>query len=198
MYEVQGTKYRIPLPTWFRQPLPDMEKIRKMQAMFRGVRLNTVCESARCPNMGQCWGRGVATFMILGETCTRACRFCAVAAGRPQGVDPQEPEHVAQAVRELHLSYVVITSVARDDLPDEGARQFAATIQAVRDLNPGIKIEVLIPDFSNKGESLAVVGEARPEVISHNMETVRLLSPEVRPQADYQRSLEVLKKLEAP
>ena len=109
------------LPVWLRQDLPDMDKIRAMQGLFRGKKLYTVCESAHCPNMGKCWGEGVATFMILGETCTRACRFCAVAAGKPMAVDPQEPQHVALSVRELKLSYVVVTSVARDDLADEGA-----------------------------------------------------------------------------
>ena len=182
-----------PLPFWLRQNLPDMDNVRGMKALFRSSGLHTVCESAHCPNMGQCWGRGVATFMILGEICTRACRFCAVKAGRALAVDPHEPEHVALAVKELNLRYVVVTSVARDDLEDEGAEQFVQTILAIRRVMPQTKIEVLIPDFSNKIESLKKVAAASPEVISHNIETVRRLSLLVRPQADYDRSLEVLR-----
>jgi len=181
------------LPPWFKQELPDMEKIRGMQKMFRDSKLHTVCESAKCPNMGQCWGAGVATFMILGEVCTRACRFCAVKAGRPMNVDPDEPRNIAEAVKALNLRYVVITSVARDDMPDEGAGHFYQTIQHVRRISPQTKIEVLIPDFSNKTESIQRLVEARPEVVSHNIETVRKISPRIRPQADYDRSLEVLK-----
>lgn len=183
------------LPGWFKQPLPDMDKIHGMQSLFRLSRLHTVCESAKCPNMGKCWGQGVATFMILGDVCTRGCRFCAVQGGKPLEVDPQEPFHVALAVKELNLRYVVITSVARDDLEDEGAGHFVDTIVEVRRLNEQIKIEILIPDFSNKLNSLRKVVLIRPEVISHNIETVRRLSTKVRPQADYERSLKVLKNL---
>jgi len=188
------------LPAWFRQEIPDMAKIREMKKLFRNSGLHTVCESALCPNMGKCWGQGVATFMILGEVCTRACRFCAVKAGRPMAVEQEEPGQVALAVKELNLRYVVITSVARDDLSDEGAAHFAQTITEVRKANQNIKIEVLIPDFSNKWASLKMIVDARPQVISHNIETVRRLSPDIRPQADYQRSLEVLtnfKKLDS-
>jgi lipoic acid synthetase len=142
--------------------------------------------------MGKCWGQGVATFMILGEVCTRACRFCAIKAGVPMVLDPQEPEHVARTVQELNLRYVVITSVARDDLPDEGASHFAKTITAIRTVMPKTKVEVLIPDLSNKQENLDIIARAVPEVISHNIETVRRLSAAVRPQAGYQRSLDVL------
>ena len=181
------------LPSWFRQELPDMDKIRSMKAMFRKTGLHTVCESALCPNMGKCWGAGVATFMILGDICTRACRFCAVPAGRPMPLDLEEPYHVAKAVKELNLRYVVVTSVARDDLADEGAGPFARTIREIRTLMPQTKIEVLIPDFSNKLESLQTLIQAKPDVVSHNIETVRRLSPDIRPQADYDRSLEVLK-----
>ena len=183
------------LPAWFKQDIPKMDKIQEMKRLFRGGRLHTVCESARCPNMGKCWGQGVATFMILGDVCTRACRFCAVPAGIPSEVDPKEPYHVAQAVRTLNLRYVVITSVARDDLKDEGAGHFARTIAEIRAVVPGTRVEILIPDFSAKLASLQTVVNAAPEVISHNIETVRRLSPRVRPQADYQRSLEVLKTL---
>jgi lipoic acid synthetase len=181
------------LPAWFKQDIPDMGQIGKMKSLFRSSGLHTVCESARCPNMGKCWGRGVATFMILGEICTRACRFCAVRAGRPQAVDPKEPRQIAQAVRQLNLRYVVITSVARDDLEDEGAQHFVETIEAIREVMPQTKIEVLVPDFSNKIESLKKLVAAGPEVVSHNIETVRRLAHDVRPQADHDRSLEVLK-----
>ena len=181
------------LPEWFRQDLPNMEKIGEMKQMFRGSRLHTVCESAHCPNLGKCWGQGVATFMILGEICTRACRFCAVKAGRPTPVDSEEPKNVALAVQELNLRYVVITSVARDDLQDEGADHFAKTILEIRQRMPQTKIEVLIPDFSNKIDSIKTLINAKPEVVSHNIETVRRLSGDIRPQADYDRSLDVLK-----
>jgi lipoic acid synthetase len=166
-----------------------------MKDLFRGGRLHTVCESAHCPNMGTCWKEGVATFMILGGTCTRACRFCAVPAGRPDLIDDEEPRNVALAVQQLGLRYVVVTSVARDDIEDEGALQFAKTIQAIRGLAPEVKIEVLIPDFSAKEASLKILSDAAPEVISHNIETVSRLSPRVRPQASHQRSLEVLRRL---
>lgn len=183
------------LPPWFRQEIPDADKIRSMKEMFRGSRLHTVCESAHCPNMGKCWGQGVATFMILGEVCTRACRFCAVKAGLPQTVDVEEPLHVAQAVKELKLRYVVITSVARDDLKDEGAGHFVETIQAIRNLTPHVKIEVLIPDFSAKYDSLKMLTDAAPEVVSHNIETVRRISRGIRPQAQHDRSLQVLRMM---
>jgi lipoic acid synthetase len=188
------------LPSWLRQPIPDAKRIEGMKQLFRGSRLHTVCESAHCPNTGKCWGQGVATFMILGEICTRACRFCAIDAGRPNELDLAEPKNVALAVKELNLRYVVITSVARDDLKDEGAGVFAQTILAIQKLMPQTKVEVLVPDFSDKFESLKIVVDAKPQVISHNIETVRRLSPVIRPQADYDRSLSVLanyKKIDA-
>ena len=184
----------VKLPAWFKQEIPDMNKIRSMKELFRGSRLHTVCESANCPNMGTCWKEGVATFMILGGTCTRACRFCSVPAGRPDLVDQEEPQNVALAVKQLGLRYVVVTSVARDDIEDEGASQFAQTIAAIRQLTPDVKIEVLIPDFSAKEDSLRILSEAAPEVISHNIETVRRLSPYIRPQALHDRSLNVLRR----
>jgi lipoyl synthase len=187
----------VKLPGWFRQEIPDMDKIRTMKELFRGGRLHTVCESANCPNMGACWKEGVATFMILGGTCTRACRFCSVPAGRPDLVDMEEPQNVALAVKQLGLRYVVVTSVARDDIADEGALQFAKTIWAIRRLTPDVKIEVLIPDFSAKEDSLKILSDARPEVISHNIETVRRLAPYIRPQALHERSLEVLRRFRA-
>ena len=184
----------VKLPAWFRQEIPDMNKIRDMKELFRGSRLHTVCESANCPNMGTCWKEGVATFMILGGTCTRTCRFCSVPAGRPDLIDHEEPHNVALAVKELGLRYVVVTSVARDDIEDEGALQFAKTIEAIRRLTPEVKIEVLIPDFSAKEDSLKILSDAAPEVVSHNIETVRRLSPYVRPQALHDRSLQVLRR----
>jgi lipoyl synthase len=183
------------LPFWFLQDIPNMEPIRDMKKLLRDLEIHTVCESAHCPNIGKCWGQGVATFMILGDICTRACRFCAVKTGRPLDVDLDEPYQVAKAVSKLNLKYVVITSVARDDLKDDGADHFARTIQAIRALMPNTKIEVLIPDFSNKESSLRKIIEARPEVISHNIETIRRLSPDIRAQADFDRSLEVLYNL---
>ncbi len=181
------------LPQWFKQPLPDANQVNRMKDNFRRTKLHTVCESAHCPNLGECWGRGTATFMILGDVCTRACRFCAIDAGRPGEVDDYEPVHVAQAIRDLNLRYVVITSVARDDLADEGAGQFVKTIFETKHLISPIKVEVLIPDFSARRELLKTIVDAKPEVISHNIETVSRLSQKVRPQADYQRSLEVLR-----
>ncbi|MFA5087562.1 MAG: lipoyl synthase [Candidatus Omnitrophota bacterium] len=186
---------RYPFPSWFRQELPDMKRVRAMREIFRRVRLSTVCESARCPNLGKCWGRGVATFMILGDVCHRACRFCAVQTGHPLPPDPQEPGHVAFAVKELNLSYAVITSVSRDDLADFGAGQFVQTVKEIHGLVPDTKIEIFIPDFLCKTESLKMVAAAGPDVICHNVETVRRLSRKVRPQADYQRSLDVLRTL---
>ncbi len=187
----------VKLPAWFHQDLPDMPKIKAMKEALRGAHLHTVCESAHCPNMGQCWGQGVATFMILGGTCTRACRFCAVPAGHAEAVDPHEPQQVAQAVARLGLSYVVVTSVARDDLPDEGAGHFVATIQAIRALQRNVKVETLIPDFSAKEESLMALSAAAPEVLSHNIECVRRISPAIRPQAAHDRSLHVLRRFRA-
>jgi lipoic acid synthetase len=180
------------LPSWLRQDIPNAHRIQKMKNLFRGSRLHTVCESAHCPNTGKCWGQGVATFMILGDICTRACRFCAIAAGRPTQLDAAEPQNVAQAVKELALRYVVVTSVARDDLKDQGAGQFADTIRAIRQWTPQTKVEVLVPDFSNRRELLQIVVDAKPQVISHNIETVRRLSPVIRSRAEYDRSLAVL------
>lgn len=181
------------LPAWLRQEIPDAQKVLPMKRLLRQAGLATVCESALCPNLGRCWGAGVATLMILGDICTRSCRFCAVKAGVPAPADSQEPEHTAFVVEKLNLRYVVVTSVARDDLPDEGSGQFAQTIAAVRRRMPQTKIDVLIPDFSNKKEHLQEIVRASPDVISHNLETVRRLSPGIRPQADYDRSLAVLK-----
>nr|MEB3850961.1 lipoyl synthase [Desulfurococcales archaeon] len=157
-------------------------------------RLATVCESSFCPNIGECWGSGTATFMILGDTCTRGCRFCYVRRGRPAPPDPSEPRRVALAARELGLRYVVITSVTRDDLPDGGASQFAATIREVRRLLPQSRVEVLTPDFRGCRECVALVASSAPDVYAHNIETVRRLTPKVRdPRAGYKQSLGVLR-----
>jgi lipoic acid synthetase len=154
----------------------------------------TVCEGALCPNIFECWGGGVATFMIMGDVCTRGCRFCYVRKGRPQPLDPTEPLRVAEAVRILGLDYVTITSVDRDDLPDGGARHFAETIRAVKMLNPGVKVEVLIPDFQGNEDAIRIVVEAGPDVLAHNIETVRRLTPLVRDwRAGYDQSLKVLR-----
>ncbi len=182
------------LPAWFKQRLPDAQKLSVMRILLHDRGLHTVCESARCPNMGECWGQGVATLMILGNLCTRHCRFCAVATGHPQGhVDEAEPERVAQAVEELRLRYVVITSVTRDDLPEEGAIQFEQTLRALRKRMSQLKIELLVPDFSARKDCLKRVMDAGPDVFGHNIEMARSLYERIRPQADYRRSLEVLR-----
>jgi len=185
------------LPLWFKQEIPSSAKTQKVRSLLKDEGLHTVCQSARCPNRGQCWGQGVAAVMILGDTCTRACRFCAVPTGCPQEVDQQEPERVARLVQELGLRYVVITSVTRDDLSDGGAGQFARTVEAIHRRDPLIKVEVLIPDFQGRVKALQAVVESRPQVIAHNLETVRRLAPMIRPQADYQRSLDVLARIKS-
>ena len=164
-----------------------------MKVLLTGSRLHTVCEEARCPNQGECWTRGTATFMLLGETCTRSCGFCAVATGRPAPPDPEEPRHVAEASRRLGLKFVVVTSVARDDLKDGGASHFAATVRAIRERNPEARVEVLVPDFKGDQDSVRVVVESGPTVFNHNLETVERLTKRVRIQARYSRSLDVLR-----
>lgn len=188
-------KFDRTLPPWFRHKLPDMAKVRAMKVLLKDRRLQTVCSHAHCPNAGDCWGQKVAAFMILGKTCTRGCRFCSVDTGHAQDLDPQEPQNVALAVKELGLRYAVVTSVTRDDLKDGGALHFAKTIEAIRRLVPDVKIEVLIPDFCAKEASLRIISEANADCIAHNIETVRRLSPMVRPQAQYDRSLQVLRSL---
>lgn len=181
------------LPEWLKRPLPAGEKYARVRKLLDELRLNTVCRSAMCPNLGQCWSEGTATFMILGKYCTRRCKFCAVNKGMPEALDPDEPKRVAIAVREMKLRHVVITSVTRDDLPDEGAYHFAETIRQIRREVPKASIEVLTPDFHNRSECLDAVCEAQPTIFNHNLETVRELSEEIRPQPDYQRSLDVLR-----
>lgn len=180
------------LPAWFRQSLPSADRIAAFKSSFDKHGLNTVCQRSRCPNLGTCWDKGVATFMILGDICTRQCRFCAVQSGSPKCVNLDEPLAVAQEVKRLQLDHVVITSVTRDDLDDNGAEHFVKTISEMRLLNPETKIEVLIPDFSGNEKFIKMVVAARPEVIAHNIETVKRLTPSLRPQADYERSLFVL------
>ncbi len=167
----------------------------RMRALLGTHDLHTVCQGARCPNTGRCWAKGTATFMILGDTCTRACGFCAVKSGRPSPVDEDEPARIAAAVRDLGLKYVVLTSVTRDDLPDEGAAQFARSVRAVKDISSGIRVELLVPDFSARPVCLETVVESGAEVVGHNIETVRRISRLLRPQADHVRSLQVLQIL---
>jgi lipoic acid synthetase len=183
------------LPGWLRQPLPTTQTYAQTRGVLEGLRLHTVCESAKCPNHWECWSRGTATFMIAGDRCTRACRFCAVTTARPFPLDPEEPRRVAEATQRLRLRHVVITAVARDDLPDGGAEHFRQTIEAVRELNPGTAIEVLVPDFNDQDDALATVLRANPAVFNHNLETVRRLTPKVRSRATYDRSLSVLRKV---
>ena len=165
----------------------------RMRTLLRIHALHTVCESARCPNTGRCWGKGTATFMILGDTCTRACRFCAVKSGWPSAVDEDEPRRMAGAVKDLGLKYVVLTSVTRDDLPDGGAAHFAHSVRAVKEISPDVKVELLVPDFSARRACFETVAQAKPDVIGHNIETVRQISRELRPQADHDRSLQALR-----
>jgi lipoic acid synthetase len=183
-------------PSWLRVKLPVGEEYRKVRGLVTENKLHTICESGNCPNMGECWGAGTATFMILGNVCTRSCGFCAVATGRPSAVDKQEPQRVAESVRLMGVKHCVITSVDRDDLADGGATIWVETIVAIRDACPGTTMETLIPDFQGKWENLQLLIEAKPEVISHNLETVRRLTKEVRVQAKYDRSLEVLRRID--
>jgi len=185
------------LPEWLRIRLPTTGRFAQTRALLGELELHTVCESARCPNHWECWEKGTATFMIGGDRCTRACRFCAVTTAKPLPLDPQEPARVAQATRRLHLRHVVITAVARDDLPDGGAGHFVETIRAVRALNPGIVIEVLTPDFNDRDAAIDAVLSANPHIFNHNLETVRRLTPAVRSRATYDRSLRVLGKVKA-
>jgi lipoic acid synthetase len=182
-------------PPWLKVRFPGGDEYRRLKGIMREKNLNTVCEEARCPNIGECWQAGTATFMILGDTCTRACGFCAVKTGRPNaGVDRLEPMRVANAVREMGLQHAVVTSVNRDDEEDGGASIFAATITWIRRLSPGTSIEVLIPDFLGNWDALATVMEARPEILNHNTESVPRLYPRVRPKARYERSIELLRR----
>ncbi|HEX2616437.1 MAG TPA: lipoyl synthase [Flavobacteriales bacterium] len=179
-------------PDWLRVKLPTGESYRKVRSIVSDHKLHTICQSGNCPNMGECWGAGTATFMILGNVCTRSCGFCSVATGRPEAVDPFEPARVARSVELMGVKHCVITSVDRDDLADGGADIWSRTIRAVRRRSPQTKLETLIPDFKGEWHNLAIVLEAKPDVLSHNLETVRRLTKKVRVQAKYDRSLEVL------
>jgi len=180
------------LPPWFKQKIPDPAVMHSMKRIMDGLNLHTICESARCPNIGACFSRNTATFLILGDVCTRHCTFCAVKKGTPVPVDESEPQHLLKAVKSLGLEYVVITSVTRDDLADGGATQFVKAIELLHQQGNGVKVEVLIPDFGGSAEALKTVIQAKPEVINHNVETVPRLYPEVRPEASYNHSLELL------
>ncbi|QSQ09598.1 Lipoyl synthase [Koleobacter methoxysyntrophicus] len=181
------------LPPWLTRRVPKAEVLEEMKDMLEGLGLHTVCESAHCPNIGECFAKKTATFMILGDRCTRNCRFCAVTSEKPLPVDKDEPIRVARAVENLRLKHVVITSVTRDDLEDGGAFIFASTISEIKKINPPPTIEVLIPDFQGSIQALGKVIDAHPEIIAHNVETVPRLYPQVRPQADYRRSLNIIK-----
>ncbi|MFM7233685.1 MAG: lipoyl synthase [Flavobacteriales bacterium] len=186
---------RIPKPKWLRVKLPTGENYRKVRGLVDQHKLHTICESGNCPNMGECWGEGTATFMILGNICTRSCGFCAVATGRPAAADPHEPQRVAESIRLMGVKHAVITSVDRDDLTDGGSEIWFNTVNAVRQISPGTTMETLIPDFAGKWNNLQRIIDAAPEVVSHNLETVRRLTKQVRIQAKYDRSLEVLLRL---
>jgi lipoic acid synthetase len=185
-------------PEWLRRKLPDPEALGKMRSLLQRHGLNTVCQGALCPNQGECFGRGTATFLILGKTCTRNCTFCAIPTEkRPPAPDPDEPRRIAQAAGELGLKHVVITSVTRDDLEDGGAFHFARTVEALRKMIPQIIVEVLIPDFQGSMEALRTVMDSGPNILNHNLETVPWLYPKVRPQAVYSRSIALLKTAKA-
>lgn len=185
------------LPPWLKVRFPGGENYLRLKGLMRSQQLHTVCEEAHCPNIGECWERGTATFMILGDICTRACGFCAVTSGRPGGVDYGEPLRVARVVRTLGLKHAVITCVTRDDLPDGGAEIFANTTRAIRYLSPGTSVELLISDLQGNWEALATIMAAQPEVLNHNTETVPRLYRRVRPKAKYERSLELLERAKA-
>lgn len=186
---------RLKKPKWLRVKLPTGEKYRKVRGLVDEHKLHTICESGSCPNMGECWGEGTATFMILGNICTRSCGFCGVQTGKPEAVDEFEPGRVANSVKIMGVKHAVITSVDRDDLKDGGAAIWAQTIRAIRQQSPGTTLETLIPDFAGNWDNLQVLIDSAPEIVSHNLETVRRLTKQVRIQAKYDRSLEVLFRL---
>lgn len=184
-------------PDWLKIRLRGNEQFTRTKSIVENHCLHTICTSGKCPNMGECWSRGTATFMIGGEICTRSCRFCNTLTGKPLPLDPNEPANVAESIRLMQLKHAVITSVDRDDLPDLGAQHWADTIRKIKEVNPDTTVEVLIPDFQGRLELVDQVIEAAPEIISHNMETVRRISPEVRSAAKYEVSLSVLKHIAA-
>ncbi|NBW29688.1 MAG: lipoyl synthase [Flavobacteriales bacterium] len=196
MKEVENKEFeRIKKPKWLRVKLPIGENYRKVRSLVDEHKLHTICESGSCPNMGECWGEGTATFMILGNICTRSCGFCAVKTGKPEEVDAYEPGKVANSVKIMKVKHAVITSVDRDDLKDGGSEIWAQTVRAIRKQSPGTTLETLIPDFAGKWENLQVIIDIAPEIVSHNLETVRRLTKQVRIQAKYDRSLELLFRL---
>ena len=182
-------------PDWLRVKLPTGKEYLQVRQIVSTHKLHTICESGNCPNMGECWGAGTATFMILGNVCTRSCGFCNVATGRPLAIDLQEPQRVADSVKLMNVKHCVITSVDRDDLSDGGSIIWVETINAIRATSPQTKFETLIPDFQGKWENLQRIIDAKPDIVSHNLETVRRLTKQVRIQAKYERSLEVIKRL---
>lgn len=186
---------RVKKPSWLRVKLPTGKEYLKVRELVSDHKLHTICESGNCPNMGECWGAGTATFMILGNICTRSCGFCAVATGRPEAIDPFEPLRVAKSVKLMSVKHCVLTSVDRDDLEDGGSIIWANVVNKVRELSPSTTMETLIPDFMGKWENLQRIIDVAPEIVSHNLETVRRLTKEVRIQAKYDRSLEVLMRL---
>ncbi|MFT7155946.1 MAG: lipoic acid synthetase [Parvicella sp.] len=188
-------KVRVKKPKWLKVKLPTGENYKKVRGLVDDYKLHTICESGNCPNMGECWGEGTATFMILGNTCTRSCGFCAVDTGKPLEADIFEPAKVAQSVKLMEVKHAVITSVDRDDLPDGGSEIWASTVRAIRRQSPATTMETLIPDFMGKWDNLQRIIDVAPEIVSHNLETVRRLTKEVRIQAKYDRSLEVLLRL---
>jgi lipoic acid synthetase len=192
---VTELKSRPRLPEWLRIKLPTSDTFAQTRNLLGELKLHTVCESAKCPNHWECWSKGTATFMIAGDRCTRACGFCAVSTAKPLALEADEPARVAEATRRMKLKHVVITAVARDDLKDGGAEHFRQTIEKVRELNPGIVIEVLVPDFLDNDAAIENVLAANPHIYNHNLETVRRLTPSVRHRATYDRSLSVLKKV---
>lgn len=188
---------RVKKPDWLRVKLPTGKEYVKVRGIVSEHKLHTICESGNCPNMGECWGAGTATFMILGNICTRSCGFCAVATGKPKAADWDEPKRIANSVKLMGVKHCVITSVDRDDLKDGGSIIWAETIKEIRAISPETKFECLIPDFAGKWENLQRVIDVKPDIVSHNIETVRRLTAQVRIQAKYDRSLEVLKRLDA-
>jgi lipoic acid synthetase len=196
MKEVENKELeRIKKPKWLRVKLPIGENYRKVRSLVDEHKLHTICQSGSCPNMGECWGEGTATFMILGNICTRSCGFCAVKTGKPEEVDAYEPGKVANSVKIMKVKHAVITSVDRDDLKDGGSEIWAQTVRAIRKQSPGTTLETLIPDFAGKWDNLQVIIDIAPEIVSHNLETVRRLTKQVRIQAKYDRSLELLFRL---
>jgi lipoyl synthase len=180
-------------PDWLKIKVPIGTNYRHVKGVVRDHHLHTICTSGQCPNMGECWGAGTATFMILGEICTRSCKFCATKTGRPKPLDPNEPANVARSVQLMNLKHAVITSVDRDDLPDGGAAHWVETINKIKEVNPDTTMEVLIPDFDGKPELVKQIIDAKPDIISHNLETIERLTPQVRSKAEYNISLKVIK-----